>query len=220
MLVQFCFFGAYAIVSLPAGMLIKKIGYQNGAVTGLVIAACGCALFYPASMSGYALFLLGFFVLAAGITILQVAANPYVTVLGDPRTASSRLSLTQAFNSLGTTIAPILGGILIAMQVAGLGWGDATFAALFADAVSAVIASEPDCSAGPTSIVALPTGPICWRRSLRSAASARRRPSLRVRRARMLLPAHSVSRSISRSSLCRSVASRSRMPFDHSSNSP
>jgi FHS family L-fucose permease-like MFS transporter len=113
MLVQFCFFGAYAIVSLPAGALIKRIGYQNGAVTGLVIAAAGCALFYPASMSGYALFLLGFFVLAAGITILQVAANPYVTVLGDPRTASSRLSLTQAFNSLGTTIAPILGGILI-----------------------------------------------------------------------------------------------------------
>jgi FHS family L-fucose permease-like MFS transporter len=113
MLVQFCFFGAYAIVSLPAGALIRKIGYQSGAVTGLVIAAAGCALFYPASMSGYALFLLGFFVLAAGITILQVAANPYVTVLGDPRTASSRLSLTQAFNSLGTTIAPILGGILI-----------------------------------------------------------------------------------------------------------
>jgi FHS family L-fucose permease-like MFS transporter len=113
MLVQFCFFGAYAIVSLPAGALIRKIGYQSGAVTGLVIAAAGCALFYPASRSGYALFLLGFFVLAAGITVLQVAANPYVTVLGDPRTASSRLSLTQAFNSLGTTIAPILGGILI-----------------------------------------------------------------------------------------------------------
>jgi FHS family L-fucose permease-like MFS transporter len=113
MLVQFCFFGAYALVSLPAGMLIKKIGYQNGAVTGLVIAAAGCALFYPASTSGYGLFLLGFFVLAAGITILQVAANPYVTVLGDPRTASSRLTLTQAFNSLGTTVAPTLGGILI-----------------------------------------------------------------------------------------------------------
>ncbi|MFC5549996.1 sugar MFS transporter [Massilia aerilata] len=123
MLVQFCFFGAYAIVSLPAGALIRKIGYQSGAVTGLVIAAAGCALFYPASMSGYALFLLGFFVLAAGITILQVAANPYVTVLGDPRTASSRLSLTQAFNSLGTTIAPILGGVLIlsagAQQLSG-----------------------------------------------------------------------------------------------------
>jgi MFS transporter, FHS family, L-fucose permease len=113
MLVQFCFFGAYFIVSLPAGMLIKRIGYQNGAVTGLMIAAAGCALFYPAASSGYALFLLAFFVLAAGITILQVAANPYVTVLGDPQTASSRLNLTQAFNSLGTTIAPSLGGLLI-----------------------------------------------------------------------------------------------------------
>jgi len=113
MLVQFCFFGAYFLVSLPAGILIRKIGYQNGAVTGLVIAAAGCALFYPASTSGYGLFLLGFFVLAAGITILQVAANPYVTVLGEARTASSRLTLTQAFNSLGTTVAPALGGILI-----------------------------------------------------------------------------------------------------------
>lgn len=113
MLVQFCFFGAYFIVSLPAGMLIKKIGYQHGAVAGLVVAAVGCALFYPASRSGYALFLFGFFVLAAGITVLQVAANPYVTVLGAPHTASSRLSLTQAFNSLGTTIAPTLGGLLI-----------------------------------------------------------------------------------------------------------
>jgi FHS family L-fucose permease-like MFS transporter len=120
MLVQFCFFGAYFLVSLPAGVLIKKIGYQNGAVTGLVVAAAGCAMFYPASKSGYALFLLGFFVLAAGITILQVAANPYVTVLGDPRTASSRLTLTQAFNSLGTTIAPALGGILI-LSVSTLG---------------------------------------------------------------------------------------------------
>ena len=113
MLVQFCFFGAYFIVSLPAGMLIKRIGYQKGAVTGLAIAAAGCALFYPAATSGYGVFLLGFFVLASGITILQVAANPYVTVLGDPQTASSRLTLTQAFNSLGTTVAPTLGGILI-----------------------------------------------------------------------------------------------------------
>ena len=113
MLVQFCFFGAYAIIGLPAGLLIKKIGYQRGVVAGLLIAACGCGLFYPASMSGYALFLFAFFVLAAGITILQVAANPYVTVLGDPKTASSRLTLTQAFNSLGTTVAPTLGGMLI-----------------------------------------------------------------------------------------------------------
>jgi MFS transporter, FHS family, L-fucose permease len=113
MLVQFCFFGAYFIVSIPAGILIKRIGYQSGAVTGLVIAAAGCAMFYPASTSGYWVFLLAFFVLAAGITVLQVAANPYVTVLGDPKTASSRLTLTQAFNSLGTTVGPWLGGMLI-----------------------------------------------------------------------------------------------------------
>lgn len=113
MLVQFCFFGAYFIVSIPAGALIKRIGYQSGAVTGLIIAASGCALFYPAAQSGYALFLFAFFVLAAGITILQVAANPYVTVLGNPQTASSRLTLTQAFNSLGTTIGPLFGGVLI-----------------------------------------------------------------------------------------------------------
>ena len=113
MLVQFCFFGAYFIVSLPAGALIRRIGYQNGAVTGLLVAAAGCALFYPAAETGYGLFLFAFFVLAAGITILQVAANPYVTVLGDPKTASSRLTLTQAFNSLGTTVGPLFGGILI-----------------------------------------------------------------------------------------------------------
>lgn len=113
MLVQFCFFGAYFIISLPAGMLIKKVGYQKGAVIGLIVAAIGCAMFYPASMSGYLLFLVAFFVLASGITILQVAANPYVTALGNPQTASSRLTLTQAFNSLGTTIGPFVGGMLI-----------------------------------------------------------------------------------------------------------
>jgi FHS family L-fucose permease-like MFS transporter len=113
MLVQFCFFGAYFLVSMPAGALIKRIGYQSGVVTGLAIAALGCALFYPASNGTYALFLIAFFVLAAGITILQVAANPYVTILGDPATASSRLNLTQAFNSLGTTVAPLIGGMLI-----------------------------------------------------------------------------------------------------------
>lgn len=113
MLVQFCFFGAYFVISLPAGALIKKLGYQNGAVAGLLIAASGCALFYPAATSGYAVFLIALFILASGITILQVAANPYVTVLGPAKTASSRLTLTQAFNSLGTTIAPWLGGILI-----------------------------------------------------------------------------------------------------------
>ncbi|WP_047455634.1 sugar MFS transporter [Rhizobium rhizogenes] len=114
MLVQLCFFGAYFIVSLPAGALVKRISYKWGIVVGLVIAAIGCALFIPAaSYRIYALFLGALFVLAAGVTILQVAANPYVTVLGPPDTAASRLNLTQAFNSLGTTLAPWFGAMLI-----------------------------------------------------------------------------------------------------------
>lgn len=118
MLVQFCFFGAYFLVSLPAGRLIQRLGYQRGAVAGLVVAAAGCLMFLPAVHAGYALFLFAFFVLAAGITVLQVAANPYVTALGDPRTASRRLTLTQAFNSLGTAVAPSL-GVLILPEAAG-----------------------------------------------------------------------------------------------------
>ncbi|MGQ4275735.1 sugar MFS transporter [Pseudidiomarina sp. E22-M8] len=114
MLIQFCFFGAYFIVSVPAGYLIGKIGYKSGIVTGLMISGAGCVLFYPAAQAEvYGLFLLALFVLASGITILQVAANPYVTVLGDSRTASSRLTMTQAFNSLGTTVAPFFGAWLI-----------------------------------------------------------------------------------------------------------
>lgn len=114
MLIQFCFFGAYFIVSVPAGYLIGKIGYKSGIVTGLMIAGAGCVLFYPAAQAEvYGLFLLALFVLASGITILQVAANPYVTVLGDAKTSSSRLTMTQAFNSLGTTVAPFFGAWLI-----------------------------------------------------------------------------------------------------------
>ena len=114
MMIQFCFFFAYFVVSLPAGSLIKRIGYKSGVVVGLIIAGMGCACFYPAAAyESYNYFLAALFVLAAGITILQVAANPYVTALGNPVTASSRLTLTQAFNSLGTTVGPWLGGILI-----------------------------------------------------------------------------------------------------------
>jgi FHS family L-fucose permease-like MFS transporter len=114
MLIQFSFFTAYAIVSLPAGMLVEKIGYKNGIVAGLVTAGMGCLMFYPAAgYQSYIVFLIALFILAAGITILQVAANPYVAILGKPETASSRLNLTQAFNSLGTTIAPLFGSLLI-----------------------------------------------------------------------------------------------------------
>jgi MFS transporter, FHS family, L-fucose permease len=114
MLIQFCFFTAYFIVSLPSGYIVERIGYKRGIIGGLIIAGIGCLMFYPAAGArSYGLFLTAFFVLASGITLLQVAANPYVTILGPPQTASSRLNLTQAFNSLGTTIAPIFGSMLI-----------------------------------------------------------------------------------------------------------
>ncbi|MFH0813185.1 MAG: L-fucose:H+ symporter permease [Pseudomonadota bacterium] len=114
MLIQFSFFAAYFIVSLPSGMVVEKIGYKKGIITGLMTAGLGCVLFYPAAgLRSYTLFLLALFILASGITMLQVAANPYVTILGKPETASSRLNLTQAFNSLGTTVAPYFGSLLI-----------------------------------------------------------------------------------------------------------
>jgi FHS family L-fucose permease-like MFS transporter len=114
MLIQFAFFSAYFIFSIPSAKLIDRIGYQKSIVIGLLTMAFGAALFVPAaSVPSFPLFLSALIILAAGITALQVAANPYVTVLGPAKTASSRLTLTQAFNSLGTTIGPFLGGILI-----------------------------------------------------------------------------------------------------------
>lgn len=113
-LVAFCFFGAYFIVSLPAGRLVQKWGYKNGTIAGLVITALGCLLFVPAAeLQSYPFFLFGLFILATGITIIQVAVNPYISILGPKETASSRLNLAQAFNSLGTTLAPLFGAALI-----------------------------------------------------------------------------------------------------------
>jgi len=121
MLIQTAFFGAYFIISLlyfifsiTKGDPIMKIGYKNGIIVGLIVAAIGCVLFYPAAgLHSYGFFLLALFVLASGITILQIAANPYVAILGPPEGSSSRMNLTQALNSLGTTIAPLIGGYLI-----------------------------------------------------------------------------------------------------------
>ncbi len=113
-LVQFCFFSAYFLVSLPAGKVIARVGYKRGILAGLAIAGAGALLFYPAaSIPSYTFFLGALFVLASGIVFLQVAANAYVAVLGPPEGAPSRLNLTQAFNSLGTTVAPVFGGYLI-----------------------------------------------------------------------------------------------------------
>jgi FHS family L-fucose permease-like MFS transporter len=113
-LVQFAFFVAFFVFSLPAGFLLSKIGYKKGIVLGLLTMALGCLLFYPAaSYRAFPVFLIGYFTLAGGITILQVAANPYVALLGSEEGASSRLNLSQAFNALGTTIAPVVGALFL-----------------------------------------------------------------------------------------------------------
>ncbi len=130
MLVQFAFFTAYFVGSLIyflistfSGDPILKIGYKKGIIYGLILSAIGCAMFYPAAeIKVYGLFLTALFVLGLGFTLLQIAANPYVAILGKPETASSRLNLSQGFNSFGTTIAPILGGYLIFHYFAK--WGE------------------------------------------------------------------------------------------------
>jgi FHS family L-fucose permease-like MFS transporter len=129
MLVQFAFFGAYFIgsllyfmISAATGDPIARIGYKNGVVIGLLISATGSALFWPAAtMISYPLFLAGLFIVGLGFAMLQIAANPYVTILGPERTASSRLNLAQAFNSVGTTIGPLIGGYLIFQYFAKTG---------------------------------------------------------------------------------------------------
>ena len=114
LLVQFAFFSSYAIFALPSGKLIDWRGYKQSMVIGLVVMAAGALLFLPAaSTASFPLFLSALVILAAGITCLQVSANPYVTNLGPQATAGSRLNLAQAFNSLGTTVAPFFGGALI-----------------------------------------------------------------------------------------------------------
>ncbi|WP_304169509.1 sugar MFS transporter [Phenylobacterium aquaticum] len=114
MLTQFCFFLAYFIVSAPAGWLLTKIGYLRGVTLGLLVMAAGCLLFTPAAMLGtYPGFLLALFILASGVTTVQVAANPMTASLGDPSKSHARLTLAQAFNSLATMIGPIFGSALI-----------------------------------------------------------------------------------------------------------
>jgi len=114
MLVQFCFFTAYLVIGIPGARLVKKIGYMRGAVAGLVTMMAGCLLFIPASQTAtYALFLLALFVLASGVVIVQVVSNPLISLLGRPETAHSRLTFAQGFNSVGTTVFPYFGSLLI-----------------------------------------------------------------------------------------------------------
>ncbi len=121
MLVQFCFFAAYAVIGIPGARLIKRIGYMRGAVAGLLTMMAGCLLFIPASQTAtYGIFLLALFVLASGVVIVQVVANPLISMLGRPETAHSRLTFAQGFNSLGTTVFPIAGSILILGSLASV----------------------------------------------------------------------------------------------------
>ena len=114
MLVQFCFFAAYAIIGIPGAQLVKKIGYMRGAVAGLLTMMLGCLIFIPASQfASYPLFLFALFILASGVVVVQVVANPLISLLGPAQTAHSRLTFAQGFNALGTTIFPSVGAILL-----------------------------------------------------------------------------------------------------------
>ena len=121
MLVQSAFFAAYFLVSLPAAWVVRRIGYLRTAALGVLVMALGCLLFIPAARIGvFGVFLGALFVLAAGITTVQVVANPLISMLGKPRTAHSRLTFAQAFNSLGTTLFPYAGALLILAPLAGV----------------------------------------------------------------------------------------------------
>ncbi|MBA4778007.1 MAG: glucose/galactose MFS transporter [Sphingomonadales bacterium RIFCSPHIGHO2_01_FULL_65_20] len=131
MLVQFCFFTAYLLIGIPGAKLVKKVGYMRGAVCGLLLMMLGCLLFIPASRNAtYGLFLFALFVLASGVVIVQVVANPLISMLGKPQTAHSRLTFAQAFNSLGTTVFPIVGSALILGSLASLSAGQLSGPAL------------------------------------------------------------------------------------------
>jgi len=113
-LIQFAFFGGYFLSAVPAGRLMEKIGYQKGILLGLLTCATGALLFIPAaSVQLYGFFLLALFVMACGQGVLEVAANPYVTLLGPPETSERRLNLAQSFNSVGAVVTPFIGGAFI-----------------------------------------------------------------------------------------------------------
>jgi FHS family L-fucose permease-like MFS transporter len=140
MLIQFTFFGAYFLMSLPSGAVVARLGYKASIVAGLVVAAVGALLFHPAArLPSYGLFLVALFVLASGITLLQVAANPYISLLGAPASSHSRLNLAQALNSLGTTLFPyVIGPLILSAAVLGAD----QLAALSPDALASYRATQ------------------------------------------------------------------------------
>ena len=158
MLIQTAFFAAYFIVSLPAAALVQKVGYMRGAVVGLLIMMAGCLLFIPAAGAGLFIAFLGaLFVLASGVTLVQVVANPLISMLGEAKTASSRLTFAQAFNSLGTTVFPYVGATIILGSLATVSASELSGEALTAyrAAESAVITHAYIGIAAALAVVAL-----------------------------------------------------------------
>ena len=157
-LVQVWFFVAYAVVGIPGAKLVKRIGYMRGAVAGLVTMIAGCLLFIPASQTAtFSVFLFAYFVLASGVVLVQVVSNPLISLLGPPRTAPSRLTFAQAFNSLGTTIFPYFGAILILGSLATVTAGQLSGAELdaYRTAETQAIVSGYLGIAGALAVVAL-----------------------------------------------------------------
>jgi len=131
MLVQTAFFAAYAIIGIPGAALVKRVGYMRGAAIGLLTMMAGCLLFVPASLSAtFPVFLVALFVLASGVTVVQVVANPLISLLGPARTTHSRLTFAQAFNALGTTLFPFFGSMLMLGGLATISAGQLSGAAL------------------------------------------------------------------------------------------
>lgn len=161
------FFIGYFVMAIPAGMAMKKWGYKSGIIIGLLLFACGALLFYPAaSARTFSLFLLALFIIASGLTFLETAANPYVTVLGSPETATQRLNFSQSFNGLAATIAPLLGGIFI---LSGRSISDADLDALSPEAAELLLQTEAESVQVPYLVIAglvLLLAFIVWRSAL------------------------------------------------------
>ena len=146
------FFIGYFVMALPAGMVMKKMGYKSGIIIGLLLFATGAILFYPAAaVRTFPLFLLALFIIASGLTFLETAANPYVTVLGTPETATQRLNFSQSFNGLAATLAPLLGGIFI---LSGRSISDADLQALTPEAAEQLLQTEAESVQIPYLVIA------------------------------------------------------------------
>lgn len=184
LLIQFVFYFAYFAMSLPWAKLLERIGYKMSVVGGLVVMAAGALCFIPAAMlTSYGVFLLALFVLASGITLLQVAANPYVAVIGPEKSASGRLNLVQAFNSMGTMFAPLFGGFLIlGRSVTGTATGGAAATAAQKVADAKLVELPYFAIAAVLVIIAL----IIWKIRLPDVSSENRREAKALRQTRSL----------------------------------